>query len=817
MTETLPPSNKNRFLKLAARFIGGLVLLLVVAYAGLAFYLHTHKEEVLKTITETLNENISGQLTVSSMETTLIEDFPGISVSLKNVVLRDSLYDTHKHTFLKAGYVGVAVNILGLLRGVVQVNKVTINNAAIDLYTAQNGYSNTAVFKKSKSPDDKPSGESSFPELKYVLLKEVKFSAENKRNQKQYSFNVHRLGASLDFKGDVIKAAVQLDGFANTMAFNTGRGSFIKNKSLKGNFDITYYKNNKVLAFAKMPLAIGSDTFTIGAKLGMDAAARFSITIENNAILWKDAAALLSPNITKKLMLFAISKPIDVRCDLVGGFNEKNDPLIQVNARVANNVLTVPGGTLNNCSFFGVFTNQRQKGKGYTDANSAIKLFGFKGAYKGVPVNMKRFEIRDLDNPIAVGALTTAFNVKALNGITDASLLKLTDGTAKAQLTFRADVERFRLVKPLVQGSVSVKNAAMTYVPRGMNFKGIAVDLHFTKDNLRIDKVLLKTGKSSFVMDGSVQNFLNLYYNAPEKLVLKWNVYSPQLYLEEFMSFLKARKVAVQRKPQQKQSDNANVVNALADLFENGTIDMAVKAARVHYKKFTATNAHALISLNEDGNILLKNAGLNHAGGSLEINGMVKPGGTTKYNLAANVNNTDISQFFYAFDNFGMQTLNSKNLKGKLSAKADVTGSVNSNGVLLPRSINGSVTFTLKNGKLVNFEPLVNVGKFAFPFRDIKNIAFKDLNGKLDIMGEKVQVSPLKISSSVLNMDVEGVYSFGAGTLLYIDVPLRNPEKDKEITDAKELAKRRNRGIVIHLVAEDGDDGKVKIRLGKKR
>lgn len=817
MPESLPPKNNRSIIKTFARWFGGVLLLVILAYAGLAFYLHTHKEEVLKKVTNVLNENIVGKLTVGSMETTLIEDFPGVSVSLKNVVLRDSLYPVHKHTFLKAGSVGISINALSLLRGVVQVGKITLNDATVDIFTAENGYANTTVFKKSKTQDSKRGQDKSLLELKQLLLKNVTFSAENKRNQKQYLFTINRLGASVAFRDDVIKAAIQLNGYANIMAFNTHRGSFIKNKSLKGDFDITYNKATKVMAFAKRPLAIGNDTFIVGAKLGMDEAARFSITLENEAILWKDAANLLSANITKKLLLFDIAQPIAVSCDLVGGFNEKNDPLIQVNARAAKNTLTVPGGTLKNCSFFGVFTNERKKGKGFTDANSAIKLFGFKGDYHNIPVTMKRFEIRDLDNPIAVGTLTTAFNIQALNSITDASLLKLTDGTAKAQLTFRADVERFRLVKPLVEGSVSIKNGAMTYVPRGINFKGIAVDLHFTKDNLSIDKMTLNTGKSRFVMAGSVQNFLNLYYHAPEKLVLKWNVYSPHLYLEEFMSFLKARKVAVQRKPQKRPVTNTNVVNALGDLFENGTIDMSVKASRVYYKRFMATNAHALISLNEDGNISLKNAGLSHAGGSLAINGMVKPGGTTKYNLNADVKNTDISKFFYAFDNFGMETLNYQNLKGKLSARADVTGSVNSNGILLPRSINGAVTFTLKSGKLVNFEPLVNVGKFAFPFRDVKNIAFKDLNGRLDIMGEKVQVSPLKISSSVLNMDVEGVYSFGKGTLLYVDVPLRNPEKDKDITDAKELARRRNRGVVIHLVAEDANDGKVKIRLGKKR
>ena len=75
----------------------------------------------------------------------------------------------------------------------------------------------------------------------------------------------------------------------------------------------------------------------------------------------------------------------------------------------------------------------------------------------------------------------------------------------------------------------------------------------------------------------------------------------------------------------------------------------------------------------------------------------------------------------------------------------------------------------------------------------------------------------MQVSSSVLNMDIQGVYSFGKGTEIYVDVPIRNPKRDAKITDADELPKRRNRGIVLHLLAEDGKDGKVKVKLTGRR
>jgi hypothetical protein len=164
-----------------------------------------------------------------------------------------------------------------------------------------------------------------------------------------------------------------------------------------------------------------------------------------------------------------------------------------------------------------------------------------------------------------------------------------------------------------------------------------------------------------------------------------------------------------------------------------------------------------------------------------------------------------------------MESLKSENLKGIVSSKVNVSGSITGNGALVPKSMNGTVSFGLKKGRLLNFDPVRKVGKFAFPFRDMNTIEFYNLKGNFDVAGEKVTIHPMQINSSVLNMDVEGVYSFGRGTQIYVDVPLRNPKNDKEITDKEELAKRRNRGIVVHLTAQDGDDGKVGVKLGGKK
>ncbi|WP_276363891.1 hypothetical protein [Daejeonella sp. H1SJ63] len=63
---------------------------------------------------------------------------------------------------------------------------------------------------------------------------------------------------------------------------------------------------------------------------------------------------------------------------------------------------------------------------------------------------------------------------------------------------------------------------------------------------------------------------------------------------------------------------------------------------------------------------------------------------------------------------------------------------------------------------------------------------------------------------------MEWIYNFGTATDIALRIPLIDPEKDELITDDDERVARSRNGVVINLRAVDGEDGKVKIRLGGK-
>lgn len=805
------------WLKRSLQIIAVLIVLIMLIYTALAFYVNANKKTLLVSVTRELNKNLNGSVMVGSMEPALLSGFPGVSVALKKVEIRDSLWKLHHHALLEARQLEVAVNAMALFKGTIEIRKVKISDAEIYLYTDSNGYSNTSILKSKPNTPPRSREERTSPaEIRKFELNKVRFVLDNRKSNKLFLFAIQEFSGRADYPSSGWTASAHLNTLVQSLAFNTTKGSFAKDKSIEGQLEIVYTKTDGMIVVKPHAMNIGADRFVVGAKFNTaKAPVDFGITIEARSILWKNASALLTPNISAKLNRFNLEKPIAVKAIISGNMGGGGDPSIFVNASVKGNRLHAPGGAVDQCSFAGVYTNNFINGRGFSDANSAVKLFRFSGAYQDIPFTVDTVAIHNFDQPVATGTFRSSFPVAKLNAILGTDILKFSRGSADLTLHYAADVVNFKLNKPNISGTVKFKNADMSYVPRNINFKNTSITLDFQKDDLFIKDIRLQSGKSIVFMEGSISNFLNLYYSNPEKIQLHWNMRSPQIYLGEFLGFIGSRKGAPASSSRGKSTGFARQINKMLD---KGKADIHLRVDKVYYGNFLGTAANADILLSEAG-ITMNNVSLKHAGGTVRLKAaLTQIGELNRFALTTVVSNVDIRQFFYAFDNFGLQTPTYKNLRGKFSTRTTVTGNVTAAGQVIPGSMNGKIAFNIQNGELVSYDAIKNVGKFAFPFRDLDHITFKHLAGNFDIRGEKIRINPMMISSSLLNMNLGGTYSMGKGTDLVLDVPLRNPKKDEDITDQREIMDRRMKGIVLHIRATDGDDGKIRFKLiGKQK
>lgn len=798
----------KKTLKIIGLFILGLFALLLASALGLRLYFENNKTEIVKKINTQINDNISGEVKIGDIGYKFLIGFPNFTVVLKDVELKDSLIAIHKRPVLKASEIEVRLGVLGLLKKEVSLHKIIIINAKIDLFKDKNGISNSNIFK----PKKKKTKSQTTTSIDEVVLKNVNFISENQQGNKLFNFEIKTLKSKIEFSGEDWKTDVTLKTFAKSLAFNTQRGSFVKNEEIDGKISIAFSKEQNKISFVANELEIGKDFFNIKANFNLGKEnALFDIDILTQ-IKWSNASHLLSNNISSRLDRFGLKEALTATCVIKGDMSAKGDPEIVVTAIIKDDQLATTYGTVENCSFKGKFTNNYKKGLGFNDANSAIIITEFKGDYKEIPIKIPSAIINNLEKPVATGKFNSEYDVVKLGNFINEDFIQFLGGKAKVNLDFKVGIVDLKLYKPKFMGAILIKKADLILKSKNVNFQNADIDLYFTEQALLIKKIKFQSKENTVFMEGRVDNFLNLYYDAPEKMNVKWKIYSPFLDIKQIVSVLSYNYGSPSKPKKNSQSSND-----LEEVLRKAQVSLDIKVDKLTYKKMIANDFKVNIIMAKKG-LYVNNVSIQGSTGStFNFDAEVIPRGQSLF-FKTNIKLRDgnISRFLASFNNFGVKSFTPKDITGKLSLNSSLTGLLNKERELDTNSITGDVSFLVQKGTLSNFAPILKIAKIAFPNRDVQNIAFSDLSGNASIKGSLINVKELKVSSNVLNIDAYGMYSLtNIGTNLAVKIPLRNPKEDYKIANENQREAERYKGIVVNLLVVDGKDGQTKIKLGK--
>lgn len=797
-----------RWVRISLISLGSLIILVIILWLVLALVIRNNKQVILREITEQLGSRINGTLEIRDMDPSLLRSFPNVSITLKDVTLKDSLFNVHHRPLLSVKEVYVKVNTFAIIRRKVDIKQVYLKDGSIRLFTDSTGYTNTYLFKpKSSSPQQKSSKQ---PTINNFRMENMLLEIEDQMKAKLFQLDIRSIRGLLDNSSSGWEADLQMEVFIKSMAFNTAKGSYAHNKLLKSDLHLQFDKKTSTLSIPSQTIRFDDQAVVFDGTFNFSQQpAVFALKIKASDINFRNATSLLPRGVSSKLDSISFSHPLNVLADINGRMQFRDTPLVKVSFNTQNNVLVTKGIQLDQCSFSGGYLNEVEPGKGHHDGNSRVTLFAFKCLFDSIPVMADTLKIIDLKHPVLTGRFRSRFPLAYLTRPMGGEVFEFTKGEANVDIEYAGSWDAKDTIPGYIRGIVQVTDGGFTYLPRNQSFQQCNATLEFTGADLFIRNVKVQSGTSTLLMDGSIRNLLNFYFNAPEKILLDWSVRSPLINLNEFNAFLTKRKKQPSRAKQ--QASRAKILRQLDVVLDACSVNMNVDLAKVQYRKFVAQNIKANVLLTTD-KIQLDNVALQAAGGSMQLSGVSQ---NDKFSLNARIQRVQVDQLFRAFENFGQDGLEAKNLKGIFSATAKITGAMKDDATVRPHSMYGTVNFSLDKGALINFEPLEKLGRFVFRKRDMSNITFENIRNTLDIQGNKIVIHPMLIASSVVNIEMEGVYGMPKGTDIKMKIPLRNPKGDELITDNKELKKRRNRGIVLNLHAVDGEDGKVKIKLGK--
>lgn len=803
----LTPSKKKIFFKVIKVLLVSIVILFVIGF----IYISVNKKKLIANITQEVAEKIKGNLTYDEVNITFFRSFPNLAVSFKNVLLTDTLYAIHKHPFLKSKEVFLSLNIFKLIQRESPIGGIEIKDGLIYIYTDSTGYSNDYLTKPEKKNRDSEKKSTKDPGLKKVQFKNLHITKDDQQRKKFLQALIKEGKIKIDYEEDKVNFDFKTNMQINALAFKLKKGAYLTNKSFKTNLEFYFDKALDRLIIPEGKIEINEHPFKIDAWFDLKAEApQFSLKVKTENIYYDSVKSILTPKIAKSLSKVALTAPINAEA-LITGPLKGGEPMIYITGQTRKTDMVTNFMDFTKADFNFLFTNETNKNAEPSDANSAIVISNMKALWYKFPVTADSIAIINLEIPELRARMKSKFELKNLEDLVGSSI-KFNTGSGTADLNYIGPIERNTNSNSFLNGFVTVSNGDLVYVPRSVPMKKVNANIVFANSNVSVTNMSTEVYGNLITMNGTAKNLLSLINTAPNQIVLDWNINAPSLNLNPFLPLIQGRQ-KVSRRAESKSSldDMANKI----DLFlEESRVALKLTSGKIQYKKFTATNVLADVYL-EENIYRLNNVKMQHAGGSMALNGYLKdlPNGQNEVNLNANLNSVDVAEVFKAFNNFNQDGIEAKNISGKLGATIKANLLVNKDGSPVPGSIKSKVDFSLKNGALINYEPIKRLQSFVFKNRNFNNIQFAEIKNTLDINGQNITINPMQIQSSVLAVYIEGLLTDDDRTDLSIRVPLSNLNSRDEDYVPKNKKKNEKIGTSIFLRGRRQNNGDVGFKL----
>ena len=804
---------KNKYLKYTLKALVVLLSVFVILYIIVFAYVSANKKKIIKQVTDEIGKKLNGNISIGNVELSFFSHFPKVSVALHNVMITDTMYAQHHHPFFHGEDVFVNVSVMNMISKKSFINGFRIDKGSFYLYTDTSGYTNKYLFNPKKDPAKGAENNNERNELKNIVLNDVRITDDDKQKNKLFDIQVNDLDLDLEDKDStVFLFSAKANMLIHSLAFKLQRGSFVKEKTFRGNFDLRYDKKLKQIQLDSVDINLADYPFNITARFDMAGDNRqFSLKVYTKDIQYSFAKSLLTHKIDSALSIGDVEKPLDVDASLTGPL-KGGDLLIFVNFTTKDTHLTTPFLDFDNATFKGFFTNEVVAGLPRQDPNSKIVLTDFSATWHDLPVTSDKIEVVNLVVPVVTCNLQSHFLLTTLNDIIGSNALQLRSGDGTANIGYKGPIKKNTTTNSFINGFISFKNGSVLYAPRDVELKNVNGRIVFKNSNLFVENLQCDVLNNKVVMQGRALNLLTLVDAEPNKVNIDWNIYSPSLNLGAFTFLLKARKkIIAESNTKHKLVKTANKID---QVLEQGSLTVNLKAGHLIYKKFEATNALANVSLLQD-RYVINNVSMEHAGGRMELSGSLIAQAANRHQAKVNVTlqNVDVSKTLEAFNNFGQDGITSQVITGKLTAKIDASMAIDDEGKVYPGSLESIVDFSLKDGALNNYEPVKKLQNFLFKNRDFENIRFAELKDRFEIKNQEVKINRMEIQSSVMSMFVEGVFNKKGTTDINIQVPLSNIHKRGTDFNPENIGTDKKSGSSIHLRGRPGPDGNIKFKL----
>lgn len=777
--------------------------LLIILLLAIAYY---HKAEILAAVNKELTKNINGDIHVTDIDFTLLEDFPAFSITLREIYLRPRNYAKYKTDFLRADKLSLDVQITSFLQKKIVIRSAKIVTGEIVAFRSHTGDTNLDFFNKKESSD---TTSRTAITLNKIILQNVAVSYHDSVKGKSFAVTFLRTSATIaqtDTSSHwMLSGPVQFGG----LTFNQHNGSFLHEKRSDILLTFDYLPRIHLLSLNSSSLRFDRSTVLLEGKFTLDTPGNFTLTLRSDNLDYTEGVSLLTNAIQSKLTKFAFNKPIDVNTTLVGSSGDGSQPDIDVQFRFRDSHITVPGITIDAATGLGSYCNHVDRTLPKTDENSRVTIHSFQGFIEDLPTQLTA-TFDNLNDPTINLNSIVALSLPTANAKLDTTQFKFLAGTFKSEIHYTGKLSEYldadkTKFNGRLNGTVLVENGMFDYRPRKQHLEKINAKIRFTQDSLIVSNLSLVLNRNALSVKGHAVGFIPFFHQPETKGNITLLITSPSFDLASLLTQGAPRKLTHKQKSDKKKS----ISDMIEKLYSKVECDLTIKSASLHYNNFNGHDVRGRLMLTNNS-LRGINMSMKLANGAMRftfsLNNLQRD--TKKLSVIGSVNNADIRQFFYSFNNFNQNAIRHENLEGNVKMDVKFNADIANNYTINTSSMTGDIRLVINDGKLDHYEPLQKMNNFLFKNRDFDVVQFGEITTHLTLDGPEIDIERMEIESSLLRMFLEGRYSFADSTDLSVQLPLSNLKKRDKTYQPKNIGTDAKAGPSIFLHVYKDETGK---------
>ncbi len=724
--------------------IWALAIILLIAIQGVIL-IYLYEKEIKSAAIEKLNEQINTPIKVGKVELSYFKHFPFISLSFPDVVVYDSK-PNHTDILLSAKEISLFFNIWDIYQGKYKVKKLYIESAVWTSNIDILGKSNFEIFNEDTIPTKNDSKfELNIEEI--IILNSSVMHLDYESNF-VYRGDISNFKAKGDFSSDAFK--LDLQSKMHVHAINYNSTSIIKNKDIVLNTNMFVDLKNSIYQFKQTSINIekllllidGSITYSNDHK-------NINLNASGKDLDIQSFLSLLPKKYSDTFKDYKSTGNMYFETSIIGSLEDKKVPVIKVktgfkNASVIVNNDKVKNEEINNLYFDLTYKNNETQ----TLDDDVLNIGSFKAIYHTRPI-VGTINITELNNPLLDLYINTKQSFIEIQKIWPIKNVKFESGEIDLKLKLKAriaDLKKDENIKHIEsEGTIIISNTKLFAGKYSLPITALNGNYNFQKSDLRINNMSFIIGSSDFHIKGFFRNLFSFILTENEDLEIDATLMSKLINVKELLS------------------SGANSTEAepyRLKINPKLTANIKLQVKEIQFLPFQAFDLEGGMkienqNINTDYLAFRSQKGLVFA----KIDFNTKQAAKMPMNIDLNLNKVDVSNLFREFQNFGVEILTDKNIRGSISSSMKINMLWDENLNSIHEAFYAKGTVLIENGELLNFEPMLALSKYI-DVNELKNLKFSNLENTIEIKNKMINIPDMEIKSNALNLRISGTHSF---------------------------------------------------------